>query len=72
MRTTKRKPRRANSAKELAWGKVVETGHDSGGDKSYWHDGGKIPKLELGVMRVKAGWGRMEMGREGRDASMRN
>ena len=32
VRTTKRKPRRANSAKELARGKVVEIGHDAGGD----------------------------------------
>ena len=62
--TTKRKPRRANGAKELAWGKVVETGHDAGG--------GKIPKLELGVTRVKARWGQLERGREGGDASTRN
>ena len=33
---------------------------------------GKAPKLELGVTRVKAGWGRLERGRQGRDASTRN
>ena len=33
---------------------------------------GKAPKLELDVMRVKAGLGRLERGREGGDASTRN
>ena len=33
---------------------------------------GKAPKLELSVTRVKAGWGRLERGHEGGDASMRN
>ena len=33
---------------------------------------GKAPKLELGMMRVKARWGRMKRGREGRDSSMSN
>ena len=33
---------------------------------------GKAPKLDLGVMRVKVGWGQPERGREGRDASTRN
>ena len=33
---------------------------------------GKAPKLELGVMRVKAGWGQLERGAEGGDVSMRN
>ena len=33
---------------------------------------GKAPKLELDVMRVKAGWGRLERGHEGEDASTRN
>ena len=33
---------------------------------------GKAPKLELDVMQVKAGWGWLERGREGRDTSMRN
>ena len=33
---------------------------------------GKAPKLELGVTRVKAGWGRLERGCEGGDASTRN
>ena len=72
VRTMKRKPRRANGAKELAWGKVVETGHDAGGDGPLRHGGGMIPKLELGVTRVKAGWDRLERGREGGDASTRN
>jgi len=33
---------------------------------------GKAPKLELGLAVIKARWGRLERGREGRDASMRN
>ena len=33
---------------------------------------GKAPKLEVGVMRVKAGWGRLERGHEGGDTSMSN
>ena len=33
---------------------------------------GKAPKLDLGVTRVKAGWGRPERGREGGDTSTRN
>ena len=33
---------------------------------------GKAPKLELGVMRVKVGSGRLEKGREGIDVSTRN
>ena len=33
---------------------------------------GKAPKLELGLAIIKAGWGQMERGREGGDASTRN
>ena len=33
---------------------------------------GKAPKLELDVMRVMAGWGRLERGHEGGDARTRN
>jgi len=33
---------------------------------------GKAPKLELGITRVKVGWGWLERGHEGGDASMRN
>jgi len=32
----------------------------------------KAPKLELSVARVKAGWGQLERGHEGGDASTRN
>ena len=33
---------------------------------------GKAPKLELGLAAIKAGWGRLERGCEGGDASTRN
>ena len=33
---------------------------------------GKAPKLELGLAVIKARWGRLERGREGRDASISN
>ena len=32
---------------------------------------GKAPKLELGMTRVKVGWGWLERGHEGGDASTR-
>ena len=32
----------------------------------------KAPKLELNLAIIKMGWSRLEMGREDRDASMRN
>ena len=33
---------------------------------------GKAPKLELGLAVIKVGWGQLERGREGGDASMGN
>ena len=45
MRTTKREPRQASGAEELARGEVVEAGHDAGGDGPYRHGGGQSSKI---------------------------
>ena len=70
--TMKREPRLASGAEELAWDEVVETGHDTGATGLNGTVVGKALKLELGRAVVKAGWGRLERGHEGGDASTRN
>ena len=72
MRTMKREPRLASGEEELAQDEVVETSHDVGAMGLNSTAAGKAPKLELDMMRVKAGWGRLGRQREGRDASTRN
>ena len=72
MRTMKREPRRASGAEELAWGEVVEGGHGAAMTGLNGTAASKAPKLELGRAAIKAGWGQLERGHEGKDASTRN
>ena len=72
VRTTKREPRRASGAEELARVKLWRLATMRAVMSLNGTVAGKAPKLELGVTRVKAGWGRLYRGPEGEDASMRN